>query len=748
MAGGGINRTLNGTAIITATESGDGGLLLGGMTGFRNGNATLRKLSANGSTVWTRHYRTENRSGIVAVERGPNDRLYAIQYAADYNRTHIGSYRMWLVGLTDRGEIRWRKSLNTSRIAVSRETLAVGETGPALAYRNGRDGNVTLQQYGTDGDLRWNRTYTVDAGPRTLDVTQDGYVMTGTVSYEHPWVLRTDSQGAVRSNRTYDRLDVQQLVGAKPTADGGVILAGTYSGHFAGSHPWAAKVGSDGIPQWSRVYPGDASSNVNVQTMFPDGDGITLVGTGRDSSGTDSSGYFVGVGPNGSERYVKRVAGFMQTVAVPGPNRTVTVAGLDGYPTRNVTTVVRTVALPAMDGSHERQTPVPINSDKRFYRGQQPQFVRPSAAGESVDLVAVPGEYDDFSRHVVRRIPLDDRGRATIDSTTLEDGTYYLRTTDGKPLVVTSGWALKTGNRDSAQFTLRTQDLYSFDSDSTYVDRASGDETATLRVNTDRKNYALYVSADRFRGGQVGADTLKQLFADDSVRIEQYRGQPVARIPASGQQNLTLTVGSVDAGLYDLTLRGTDTGTAGASMDHRLIVGSKTQRPLGVSLANTTLSVPLDGEAATNVTVSNLTDGIGAMSMSANRTGPPAIDVSVDLNINATRMSASSGWSDDSSDADAQAMDAHTANGTVDVGTLSVEANDRSLDPTSSPTNTVTFRLDWVVDENGVPYTIPGDTTATVTVEHIENATGEYHDHRGHARGSASASGTVRARAP
>ncbi|WP_136717806.1 hypothetical protein [Halorientalis salina] len=725
----GINRTLDGTVVVTATGTDDCGLLLGGTSGFERGNATLTKLAADGSTAWTRHYNTSNRTGIVAVERGPDDGIYALQYASNFSQPGSGSYSMWLVRTTDAGEISWRRSVNASGLVGGRDTLAVSETGPALAVTDATGRNASLLQFGADGDLRWNRTYGVDASPGRLETTDDGYLLTGIVGFDHPWILRTDDEGRIVDNRTYDRIDVQNLVGSRPTEDG-IVLAGTYAADFGSGQPWVASVGTDGVPRWSRVYPG--SNSVRVQSAFPDGDGITLVGSSQTGTTTDSSGYLVGVGANGSERYTESIPGLIQTVAVPGPNRTVTVAGMTGYPGRNVTSVVRTVALPDASPSHDRGAVEPITSSRTHYRGQQLSVVRPKAAGETLELVAVPGEYDDFESRVVRRLELDADGRAVVDSTTLSRGTYYLRTTDGEPLDVTSGWALAETDRDSATFEVASQDLYTRDSDGTYVDRADGESTAAITVDSERSDYALYVSADRFRGGQVDAETLRGMFPNESVSIERVRGTPVARLPADGQENVTIDVASVEAGLYDVSIRGTDTGHAGASMEHRLVVGSETSRPLSVSLRNETLAVPVGGDAATNVTVENATDGIAAMSMSANRSGPPAVQLSVDLNINGTSAQASSGWSDHESDADAQAFGGNTANGTVVVGSLSVSADNSTLDPESDATNTVSFRLDWVVDENGVPYTVPEGTTVTVEVEDIENATGEFHERSGH----------------
>ncbi|WP_247373512.1 hypothetical protein [Halorientalis brevis] len=742
----GSNRTFNDTAIVTATRTPDGGVLLGGSTGFRDGDGTLLKLAANGSTAWTRSYDTANRSGIAALDTGPNGNVYFLQYAYEPSEDGFGGYSVWLVSATEAGEVRWREPLNRSG-HYGGGGFAVGADGPALIGPSPDREAVTLQQFGTDGDLRWNRTYEIDASPQTIEAHGDGYLIAGTVGYEHPWVLETGDDGAVEANRTYESSRVERLAGVVPTDDG-YLVAGAYSADHHGQNPWAAKLGRDGVARWSRVYP--QADDVQVQNAFPDGDGITLVGGGDMSDPEDASSYLVGVGPNGNERFSERVDGARSTVAVPGSNRQVTLVGIQGYPgpSGTVSSSVLTMTLPENATDQEESPIEPLTSGETYYRGQDLEFVRPSAAGETVDLVVVPGEYDDFDPHVVRRVELDGDGRVIVESATLERGTYYLQTSDGSPIRSTSGWALKESDRDSATFQLETQELhrgyYPGREPKQYVDRAAGESNATLTIESERQNYDLLVSADRFRGDEVGAETLRNLFADESVSIEQFRGTTVARLPASGTENLTLTVDDVDAGLYDFTFRGADTSEGGAVAERRLVIGAETPRPVSFSLRNTTLSVPVGNETATNVTLHDVTAGVGAMSMSANRTGPPAIGLSLDLDVNATSMQAGSSWGDHRSEADAQVFDANTANGTVEIGTLSVTAD--NLDPESQPTNTVTVRLDWVVDENGVPYTLPGETTVTVRVENIENATGEYHERRGPTdHGVATSSGTVRA---
>jgi hypothetical protein len=158
--------------------------------------------------------------------------------------------------------------------------------------------------------------------------------------------------------------------------------------------------------------------------------------------------------------------------------------------------------------------------------------------------------------------------------------------------------------------------------------------------------------------------------------------------------------------------------------------------------------VAVDNETTRNITVSGVTDGIGAMSVRAVREGQPGVRPNLRVDINGSRSSAGAGYGGDRATADAQSYDGNTGNGTVSVGQFTVEAPSREIDPDGNATNAVDFAVDWVIDENGVPYTIPDAMTITVEVTDLEDATGERVDRggrrdRGGESGSGWASGSV-----
>jgi hypothetical protein len=493
--------------------------------------------------------------------------------------------------------------------------------------------------------------------------------------------------------------------------------------------------------RWSRVYP--AATDLGLRDVFASDDGVVLFGSGGFGESDGPAGYLVGVGPDGGQRYVERVGGFLPTDATAGDGHAVAV-GIEDFRSRNVTGHLRTVALP--DAPAEKFTAdAGTTTNATHYRGQDLAVDTPAFAGGTVAVVRPPADDAGDGPRVVRRVAVGDDGRAVFESATLPVGEYYLRA-GGDALVVRNGTVTGTGTPDRAAFDLVGHDLGQLEVDRPFVDRAAGESAANVSLRTgDRTGYTLLVAADQFQNGSVDDGQLRRLFGDDPGfdGIEQSPGGPAARIRIdSGAPTVRVTADGVQPGLYRLALRGADTGDGGAVAETRVVVGPEQPRPLSVSLSNASLAVPVGGEASTNVTVSGVTEGIGGISASANRTGPPAIGLSTDLRIDARSGRGSARWSDRRATAASRALGGDTANGTVTVGSLTVQAEKRTISPDSPSATTVTFGLDWVVDEDGVPYTVPDRRAVPVEVTNLESATGDDGGNSASASGSVSSSGS------
>jgi len=145
----------------------------------------------------------------------------------------------------------------------------------------------------SDGEIDWRRTYEPpfdmfearDLTPRT----DGGAVLAGfSVDIDNPntWLAAVDADGSIRWERRLDEYFATYAYGVQRTDDGAYLV---YGGARRGSERdadrqdgWVAKVGSDGEPQWSRLYrqrtAGDASEYHYLEDVTETDDGYLFAG--------------------------------------------------------------------------------------------------------------------------------------------------------------------------------------------------------------------------------------------------------------------------------------------------------------------------------------------------------------------------------------------------------------------------------------------------------------------------------------
>ncbi|PSP66696.1 hypothetical protein BRC79_07280 [Halobacteriales archaeon QH_8_67_27] len=723
---------------LAVEEGPDGDTIAGGVelpendsarAGLQQMNGTLTRV-ADESVSWKRTFSTPNATTQVTdVAVGPNGDVYALVSTRDTQAdTYPPETTVEVVHATSDGDVTWRYELNASArsaLGASGDTLRATDEGVAVTHALPDGDGVRLAEL-SGGDPIWNETYETDANPTTLRTTDDGYLVAGSVGFSNPWVLRTGQSGQVEFNWTVRGAVDQRVVGAVPTDDGGVILAGSQSnfgGGAASTNAWVSRLDDDGVTRWSRLY--GTANETRVQQVFTHRSGILLLEQGRNLRGDDSTTRLRTVDDDGHQVLAADTTFDGYTTAAARTDGDLRLVGVGDPLSENVTAVTSTVPVPS-SGSVDQsglEADTGITTNETVYRGQNLRIADRSARGDTYELVRLPGERDDFEPRTVRRIEFD--GEAVLESATLPDGEYVLRNDEGEPLVLDDGRVADAGTQSEAAFRVESQEFFRLDTNRTFVDAAAGEDRVSLSLRSERTDYTLLATATDVDGESVSADELRNAFGsvDGFDGVETVDGQPVARLEADGDVAVNVSAAAFDAGLYEVTLSGADTREAGASASGRLVVARDANRTLGLSLNESSLTVPLEGTDRVNLTLSGVDNGISALSVSANRTGEPAVWPDLDLEINATRLSAGAGGGDRRARASATAFRGTTGNGTVTVGTLGVSTDRYRSADISTGNNTITLSIDWVVDEDGIPYAVPNSTTVPVEVVEQTNET-------------------------
>lgn len=247
----------------------DGGCIVVGDTlsfGLGNSDIWVVRLNKRGDVVWQKSYGgADNDYGNCVIPRKAGG--YYVAGSTKSNRTSW--YAGWILRLDARSKIVWQKTYGGSNgeyIYAIRETRDGGliTAGGTYSYGAG-DEDFWIMKLTPSGNIVWQRTFggTEYEWPTSIELALDGgYVVAGiTGSFGAGngdfWIIKLDSYGNVRWQRTYgaERNDI--ALSLKPTRDGGYVAAGWTNSYNDGDfNIWVIKLGPTGGLQWQKLYKG------------------------------------------------------------------------------------------------------------------------------------------------------------------------------------------------------------------------------------------------------------------------------------------------------------------------------------------------------------------------------------------------------------------------------------------------------------------------------------------------------------
>jgi len=726
------------------TPAPGGGTYLVGTASSDAPNLTVTRLAANGSVAWQRTLGGANDSRGGQAVAATDDGVFVLELAGparDRPGTPLqGTARM--VQLSPDGAVQWTRELGEAyRTPGGSDLLAADGDGVVFARPvRGDPPGTRLVRLTAGGAVDWNRSYTGGV-PRAVAVADGDYLVGGQRTFGEAWLLRVGADGSVQANRSYGEFHDRRVVGVVPTDDGGALLAGSASVRGLGQDdPWVARVDADGVPVWSRTYPSDGAF---PRTAVPTEAGVLVVHTTSPEFGPRRT-QLTHVGSDGSVG-TQRLSSVQYPTTVRITGGTVQLYGAEfDRPNRTLVGTVDTAQVPGLEPDDREATA--LESNTTAYRGQNLEFA--GATGVSYELYRLPNEYTEFDRPRLTRRLGDGAGSVAFESATLPSGRYAVRTADGYWLALDGGeGAGITTNASAAAFELE-EDRVRFTrpvrdrrgprftrpgANRTVVETFRGERGVQVRVDSEREAFTARVGLTRLNGSSPGVDALDAALSADPQfgGTTEAAGQPygVVEMAAGGDRNVTLDAGALPAGLYRLSVTPLDTADAAESGTTRLVV-VREQREVGLAAADESLTLPSGGEVTTNLTLSGADAGISAVRVEAERTGGPSVALRLGLSETLDTGSASGGGSigTGSSGAETQSLEVRDSpNGTFAVAELSLRSDPGFArgDTPVTGNNTLTAELAWVVDSEGVPYSLGEPVTVRYEVTEATDESGE-----------------------
>lgn len=289
--------------VFYVTPTPDGGFILTGLStsfGAWGHAPLLMKFSASGGLEWQRGYLATGREWGFGIAQ-TSDGGYLLGGAVD-----LGVETAMLLKLDSTGGIVWQRSYGNSFVSAVLETtdggfLATGSTGPG-----GPSHDLFLLRLDSAGNVLWAKAIggSGSQGGAALTPTASGtYLVAG--STEGPsgdmdaWVINVRIDGSIVWQRAYGGPANDEVRSIQPTPDGGYILAGQTFSTATGPDPWLLKIDATGQIEWQRAYDHGAPNETALMAR-PTPDGGLIVASGGDPSFSDGRFLILKLGADGS----------------------------------------------------------------------------------------------------------------------------------------------------------------------------------------------------------------------------------------------------------------------------------------------------------------------------------------------------------------------------------------------------------------------------------------------------------------
>ena len=176
----------------------------------------------------------------------------------------------WLVKTDKDGNVEWNQTYGGEKFETAYSLVETSDGGYALtgdtqSFGAG-DGDYWLIKTDKNGNVEWNQTYDNGADERArslVEASDGGYVLAGDISYSsdnldygwsEAWLVKTDEDGVVEWNQTYGGAGFDSAYGLVEASDGGYVLAGFTQVLGDGWNDfWLVKTDPNGNLDWNRI---------------------------------------------------------------------------------------------------------------------------------------------------------------------------------------------------------------------------------------------------------------------------------------------------------------------------------------------------------------------------------------------------------------------------------------------------------------------------------------------------------------
>ncbi len=232
----------------------------------------ITRLTTKGEVKWQKSYKG---STFYSLAVAPNGDILVSGSTMDSN----DNYTVWVLRLEGEGNVKWAKTYGPGEA----KAVAVGRNGDVIVAgyvkkNDKKDAFVT--RLDGDGKVKWFKTYggEKDNGFNDVKIAPNGDVIVASQSNGDVWVLRLDSEGNVKWQKTYGGSDWDEANAVAIAPNDGIIVAGyTYSFGAGDADVWVLRLDSEGNVKWQKTYGGTWRDKV-ASVLLDEGGNIIIAG--------------------------------------------------------------------------------------------------------------------------------------------------------------------------------------------------------------------------------------------------------------------------------------------------------------------------------------------------------------------------------------------------------------------------------------------------------------------------------------
>ena len=243
-----------------------------------------------------------------------DDKAYSLAHTSDKGYILAGSSKndLRLVKTDANGNMQWQRTIRGSGYNSGYSAMQTSDGGYIIAGNN-----FWLVKTDTEGIEQWSRTFRGKKFGSVSSVRQTsdgGYILAGSTksydvgSYDF-WLVKTDEDGNMQWDRTFEGKGRDRLNSFQQTFDGGYVLAGYIRSNRTDSYDfWLVKTDQNGVELWNRTFGGNDRDFAYSVQLTSDG-GYILTGTTRSFDADHNDLLMVKTDSNGNEQWNRTIVG-------------------------------------------------------------------------------------------------------------------------------------------------------------------------------------------------------------------------------------------------------------------------------------------------------------------------------------------------------------------------------------------------------------------------------------------------------